>query len=113
MAVAHAQAIGQVAHTGLVERAFGDLAKRAGDRCGGAIPGGSARGAFRPASQTRAESSRRRCGRRWIILNILFPRRPGGTDGPAKDPGRTDTDEETAVESGIPRDPGFTASFAI
>jgi hypothetical protein len=113
MAVTYAQPFGQFAYARLIEGAFGDFTKGAGDCRRGTVPGGSPRGTFRPASQARAESSRRRCRRRRIILNILFARRPRGTDGPAKDPGRADGDEEAAVESGIARQARFAAGFAV
>ncbi len=101
MPIADAEPAGKTANAGVVEGALANFAKRPDDGGGSSVPWGRPRRAFGPAPKARAQSGGYSGGRGRVVIDVLLAWGTRGADGPAKDPGRADADEEAAVEARV------------
>lgn len=113
MAGGHPEISGEAVECQVEDAAFLDRVSSDRSQLGGPVDRGVARGFLRPASETGAKPVRLCRGRAREKRAILFPRRSGGTYGPAVDSGRRDPDEDFSVESGVPRDEGRVGNVVI
>ena len=113
VARANSKPFGERLHSAVLQSALADQAQSPRDCIGSSQPGGRSGRAFRPATQTWAETCLRRGGSGWKVANIPLLCMRRRTNRPAINSAGKDTNKELSVEARVTRQPSLRTHLPI